>query len=95
MLAPLLMSFLGTSFGGGSEAAPSAPSGGSKQHSAGVRGCRASADDDGGSGGGLGVILGGLLGGGGGGGGLWRAWATCSAACSAGAKKLAADARCR
>lgn len=70
MLAPLLMSFLGKSFGGGDKPAPSAPSSGSSSSGMGPGAATPAAKEEEGGGGGLGDILGGLLGGGGGGGGL-------------------------
>ena len=66
MLAPLLMGYLGKSFGGGGSSAP-APSGGSSTSGMGPGAAPSTSSDDGGGGGGLGDILGGLLGGGGGG----------------------------
>jgi hypothetical protein len=64
MLAPLLMSFLGKSFGGGGSDQPAAPAGSSGTSGMGP-GDAAPATDDGGGGGGLGDLLGGVLGGGG------------------------------
>ena len=64
MLAPLLMSFLGKSFGGGGSDAPA--SGGSTS-GMGPGAAPSKPAEDSGDGGGLGDLLGGLLGGGGGG----------------------------
>ncbi len=70
MLAPLLMSFLGKSLGGGGSApSSSAPSGSSDTAGMGPGAAKPAAADDDSGGGGIGDILGGLLGGGDGGGG--------------------------